>query len=772
VSDPAAYLVLWLLTWLLHSSLLYGAAWLVDRLRLLRAPAAREHLWRAAMLGALLTAGVQAAGLADDVPLRAMLATPGPACALRPAAPSLVCATPAPAPDAAVTQAAGVAQESSPAPDVAPDSAPDSAPVAAPASGTRAPSSALADSGWTGTLWPRALLALWLAGACVTALRLGARGWLARRELGERVPASGALADEWERLCATQRVARPPLTIAPALAGPVSLPNGEVALPPWAADGLHVRQRRALLAHELAHQVRRDPQWLVLGVALQALLWLQPLHRLARARLAALAELQADAWAARAVGDPRALAECLATCAERFADSRAAALGSAMTRGSLLVERVERLLDGQPACPRASWTVRAGVAGALVAAALLLPGCDMGAVHFGGSSTTVSIGADGDEVRIAVDRPGYAVNVVADGKVVFLDDESDVERLEPGARFKLVESIGGVERDYRATADAAGAVSRTLRRDGVIVPLDEESRRWLAAALPRVFRESGYDAEARVERLLAGGGPSAVLAEVDLMPTDYGKGVYLRMLLKQAALDAEQTGLVLDAASRISSSHELGQALDLLLDSPALDGPRFLQLLRVAGAIDSNHERAEILVAASGRLPPGSDVRAAWLAAAAGIQSDHDLGRTLDAGLRRARGDAAFTAGLLAFAAEHIESDFGLRSLLEEVADRGDDPAVASAYLAATRSLASDFEKRSALLELLDDATLDAAGLAALLEVAATIRSDHDRGEVLKELAERVADDEALAHAYSEAASTMGDHERAAALLELDKARR
>jgi Zn-dependent protease with chaperone function len=87
--------------------------------------------------------------------------------------------------------------------------------------------------------------------------------WRARRELADRAPAGGALAAELAALCAAQRERPPRLTVAPGLSGPISLPNREIVLPPWAVDALDPRRRRAMLAHELAHHARRDPLWLV-----------------------------------------------------------------------------------------------------------------------------------------------------------------------------------------------------------------------------------------------------------------------------------------------------------------------------------------------------------------------------------------------------------------------------------------------------------------------------------------------------------------------------
>jgi beta-lactamase regulating signal transducer with metallopeptidase domain len=758
MSESTPALAAWLVTYLLHSTLLCGLAWLIDRRRLLRAPAAREYLWRAALIGALVTATAQSGGLAERAPHATLRASP------RAIAGGAAMLSPRPMPGAAT---AGL---SAPATNAVAATA-DLALVTPPAG--RAPHAALDRLGarfaahWTG--W---ITLAWLAGAALAALRLLLLGWLARRELASRAPAGTTLAGEFAGLCAARGVAAPALSVAPALAGPVSLPNGEIVVPPWAVTSLVPRQRRALLAHELAHQVRRDPLWRLLALGIEAVLWLQPFNRLARRRLANLAELEADAWAARTVNDPRALAECLAECAGRLVFNRAAHFGVAMAAESPLIERVDRLLKGPSMNTQGiAWPIRVGVIAALVTAPFLLPGCRVGDLRTGHDrvSTRVSISDDG-ESSVTVRRAGYSLVMESSGKATFAEDESDLATLEAGAVFTLTERLSGVKHAYVVKADGAGALSRAYSRDDKAMPMDATARQWLAAALPRMFRESGHDAGARVDRLLARGGPARVLAEVALAGSDHAKADYLGRLLRVATLDTAEIGLALAAATGIGSDYELSRALGLALETQPLDAPRFTLLLNAANRIGSDHDRAELLTAAAKRLPANADARAAWLAAAAQIGSDYELRRSLAAALEPRDHDPGCAPALVALAAERLGSDFELRSLLETVAPRAADPALAAAYLAAVRRLDSDFERRTALITLLDKCRLDTVNLQGALDAAAGLGSDFEKRTVLAALAGRVAADPVLNRRYREVARTMNDFERGAALQALDDA--
>jgi hypothetical protein len=358
----------------------------------------------------------------------------------------------------------------------------------------------------------------------------------------------------------------------------------------------------------------------------------QPLIGVARRRLADLAELSADAWAARAVGDPRALAECLAECAEHVHRGRAARFGAALSAESPLVERIDRLLKGIPMqLHQIPASLRIGALATLVAAAFLLPGCSPGDLFAHGHrvSTSISVYDDGGS-NVRIERPGYQLEMRCDGEVTFAPDESDVATLEPGCDFELSEEIDGVERGYVVRAAGSGALTRSFSRGAEAAPDDAEARQWLATALPRMFRESGYDAEARVGRLLDRGGPELVLAEIDLTRGDHAKADYLGMLLAKRELDATHLELALAAAGRIESDFELRRALDATWTSQRIDAPRCVRMLEIAGGMGSDHERAEFLSAVAERLPADPDVRSAWTKAAARLDGDYDLRRTLE----------------------------------------------------------------------------------------------------------------------------------------------
>jgi beta-lactamase regulating signal transducer with metallopeptidase domain len=334
---PDVALAAWLLTYGVHSTVLLGAAWLVTALRPRADARAREALWRTALLGALVTASVQA--WADVRPFGARIDVPTAVAAL-PEAPAPATVEPAP-----------------------PATEPSLVPEAPAATGAEpaAPATPSAGPGWGG--W---VAGAWILGAVVLLLRRASAHRRLRRGLSTREEVrDGPLLDRLRRLAPGAR-----LYLTDALDTPVArgVLRPEVCLPRRAVEELGPEHQEAMLAHEAAHLLRRDPAWLSLGGVVAAVFFFQPLNRLALRRLQETSEVLCDAWAARRSGAV-ALAECLTHVAAWIVRARppvglpAMALG-----GSLLRRRIERLLD-PPAAPDARPRVAARL---LPALALLL----------------------------------------------------------------------------------------------------------------------------------------------------------------------------------------------------------------------------------------------------------------------------------------------------------------------------------------------------------------------------------------------------------------
>jgi len=312
-----AFAAAWLLTYAIHSTLLLGAVWGLGR-RSILSPALQDTLWKVALVGGLLTAGWQTAGL-GHAPLGGRLEVTAPVSA------------PAPGPGESPVFTTAGRSGSGAVFFGTPESAPD---APSPAAGHRAP-------------WELWMLGVWGAGALLGLLRLGWARFRLARLLGARRPlASGPLRRTLDRLCREAGITRPiRLSTSDRIGGPVALAGREICLPRRAVTDLDPEQQQNALAHELAHLIRRDPAWRWLSALVEHVFFFQPLNRVARRGLKDSAEFLCDDWAVTQTGQHLTLAKCLVEVAG-WLDPRPEVVHAAgmAEPGSPLVRRVERLL--------------------------------------------------------------------------------------------------------------------------------------------------------------------------------------------------------------------------------------------------------------------------------------------------------------------------------------------------------------------------------------------------------------------------------------------
>lgn len=754
-----------LLTLALHATVLLGAVWLLERAGALKHPGWAELAWRTALFGALLSASLEFVPRPgdDSPPLRAAMRAPDA---------SVMASTAAlgdSPPAVAVPGTAGLTEATPPS----------ASPTSLAPDPTTRPSSAspTLTGGEVPDVAAWALIAAWFAGALWGAARLLAQV-IAVRRLGRVAKQHGAapgpeLSRTARALADELAIAVPTLRLLPHLQSPMVLPGANVLLPSW-SQTLPAAQQRAMLAHELNHLKRRDPAWRIAQRLAALPLFFHPLAWHANRRLDALAEDACDARAAQVLGSGRPLAECLATClshAGARAGQPALAVAMAGDAGAV-VRRVTNLLENtamtlRPLSPGLRRTALALAIVAIVA----LPGLAISTVASEGFANRVMsrIDMDGGHNFTYTNNSGTQhVKLHVGGDVQFNEGETDVVRLGKGARLELTEVRGGVEREFEAFGKD-GVIQRRYRRDGKDIALDGEGRQWLARTLPALVRDSGLQAEARGKRILAKGGPDALLADMALISADYAQARYLAVLYANAPLDDAQLARSFALAKSIESDFELRQALQAALASQQLAPAQQAGVLGLATNISSDFELAELLIPLAVRLPASGEVDQAWRVALASIRSDFELRRVLEAMLGQ-RGVSPASVQMALSSAQAISSDFELRNVLERAAKqtRG-NPAVLAEYMARTGEVSSDFESHQALTALINAGPVDLAVANAVLDGVDNISSDFDAGEVLRDLAVRMPADQALVERYRAAARGLGDHERGQAERALDR---
>lgn len=387
---------------------------------------------------------------------------------------------------------------------------------------------------------------------------------------------------------------------------------------------------------------------------------------------------------------------------------------------------VVRAWASSDAAASASASVAASAAAATPATAPVDLSPQPTCVPDGGSSNNMT-SEDGGLRRWEVHWTGRDcfVDLRSQGKIEFTDDLADVRSIAPGGWLDVSVREGDRLTRLYVTPGDGGTLDRRFTVNGAAQPWNAAARQWFAGLIVELDRRTAFAVDIRLPRLLAQGGPNAVLDEAALMTGDYARGIYLRKLLDAARLDHAQVLRVIELAG---------------------------------GGMKSDYEIAQVLGSVATRYGlPDAEMRSAFLRATDAIHSDYEHNRTLHALLDRSHPTDAEAGAILASASK-LQSDYELARTLVDLVGRKLVPATLfDSYLADATRIHSDYERSRSLRALLGagDTHLSDAQVGRVIAAAAGIQSDYERASVLA----------AVAGCYDLEGGLRSDYERAASAI-------
>jgi beta-lactamase regulating signal transducer with metallopeptidase domain len=306
-------------------------------------------------------------------------------------------------------------------------------------------------------------------------------------------PALGRSAHE---LATSAGIVAPRLRTGFGLESPLVAPGRVICIPAWMLEHYQSTRLRAALAHEMRHLQRHDNAWRLASRIAALVGWLQPLNRLAVKRLDESAELACDDWAANVTGLRHELACSLRDCAARVAGSsrRDSAFAIGMVAGRyVLLERVNKLLEGShmntQGIRRAAWWSSAALIGVAAVGSFVVVSTlddDVPPRWLAGSGLYQSLRNSGQNVHtertVVIDSPEQYVYVRVTEDFSF-DAEGPASPARAGTAV-IAERRGGVTRSVRYERGANNELRRTYKVDGRVQVLDAEAERWLKTMMP------------------------------------------------------------------------------------------------------------------------------------------------------------------------------------------------------------------------------------------------------------------------------------------------
>ena len=390
----------------------------------------------------------------------------------------------------------------------------------------------------------------------------------------------------------------------------------------------------------------------------------------------------------------------------------------------------------------------------------------------------------------------------AHGEITFNDGLTDVARISRGGSLEIELREGSQSRRIRFVQDGGG-IERDYSVNGRSSEYDAVAATWLAEVLVAMERRTAFAADQRVPQLVRRGGVPAVLAEVDLMSSDYPRRRYVTKLLETERLTTAQLRDVLAKSARsfssdyekaellvslsnldsfdndaqlefaktagtIGSDYERRRALSALLARDNLSRAVVRELLGAAQGMDSDYELAELLLSVSRKYAINDETRPLYIQALGSIQSDYERRRVLDTVVASGNVPGNLLPDMLSTASA-MHSDYELAEFLIRLVRSGPlAPANHEAFFKAVGQIDSDYEHHRVLTAALANAKNDRALAAQILRSARKLESDYECASLLVEVTRAVTIDDQLRPLYEDAADTIGsEHEYGRAMAAL-----
>ena len=255
--------------------------------------------------------------------------------------------------------------------------------------------------------------------------------------------------------------------------------------------------------------------------------------------------------------------------------------------------------------------------------------------------------------------------MTSEGHITFNRDATAIVSITAGGYIDVTTTVHGDVTHLVARGVGTG-IEYTLTRNGSGADFSTEGPAWFAGFLQALNRQTAFAIDIVFPALLQDGGPSRVLDEVALVSSGTARANYLTRLLDSTVLtatefrraleliatlgsdhdtgrllvgvahrldaaDAAAQGAYLRGVSTLSSDHMFGETLLAFLAKTSPSPAQVMQILTIVERMHSDYDVARVLVdlGEKHRIDDGS--RAAYLRAAARIQSDYQRQRAIAA---------------------------------------------------------------------------------------------------------------------------------------------
>lgn len=320
------------------------------------------------------------------------------------------------------------------------------------------------------------------------------------------------------------------------------------------------------------------------------------------------------------------------------------------------------------------------------------------------------------------------------GKILFNEDETDVTYISPGGFLKFSKKSFGNRRTVELEGEANGVIKRTYREGSKKMPFEPDGRKWMASVLPEIIRTTGIGAEERVKKFYTKGGLTAVLNEIDELPSDYVQSKYYSATLQLDGLSNAEVRQTLDhAGDELSSSYEQSKLLRNNSDKFSTSEANMAAALKYVEDISSSYEQSKIYIHFLTKEDLSEANKSLVIKGVQEISSSYEQSKVLTAVLKDDL--SAENVELVIAEIPNISSSYEQSKVLVYLAKNQEMEAVDfDVLLKAVASISSSYEQGKTLRAVVESRELDSEQIIQVTKASGYISSDYEQSKFIQSL--------------------------------------
>lgn len=263
-------------------------------------------------------------------------------------------------------------------------------------------------------------------------------------------------------------------------------------------------------------------------------------------------------------------------------------------------------------------------------------------------------------VSITISEGNNYTQLKYSGKIVLTDDETGFQTISPGGFVKYRRN----DQFMLAEGTLKGTIQYELSDNGNRISFDKKGKQFVSGTIHEIIA-LGFDAEARLERVYAKGGTSALLNEWKLLTGTPVSNRYAARLLSIDTLSATELDAAIGLIGTATPDHEKAglltkvlrdcladsniavhyfsaietmqadadkiKVLNHIIDKGALNEAAWLRLILSAASLKSDIDKVNTLMRLAPKMPPVERVKDQYKATARMINNEADYNKAMQA---------------------------------------------------------------------------------------------------------------------------------------------